>query len=123
MARNRKNQSAAIRFVPAVKAFLLCLLLGGSAVGYVWQKNQLHELGRQITWREFRLEQLKRENRQRAQQIADLQQPQRLFERLRATSSNLAQARPGQIVRLEEPAPRPGYAPPPPPPALLAQQR
>ena len=103
MARNRKNQSAAIRFVPAVKAFLLCLLFGGSAVGYVWQKSQLHELGRQITRRELRLEQLKRENRLRAQQIADLQQPQRLHERLKAINSGLAQARPGQLVRLEEP--------------------
>ena len=123
MARNRKNQSAAIRFVPAVKAFLLCLLFGGSAVGYVWQKSQLHELGRQITRRELRLEQLKRENRLRAQQIADLQQPQRLHERLKAINSGLAQARPGQLVRLEEPPVRPGYLPPPSAPPLLAQQR
>ncbi len=51
MGRNRKNGSAA-RFVPAVKAALLCLLLGGSAIGYVYQKNQLAEIGRQIGKRE-----------------------------------------------------------------------
>ena len=32
MAKNRKHQSAAIRFGPALKAFLLCLLIGGSAL-------------------------------------------------------------------------------------------
>ena len=26
---------------------LLCLFIGGSGVGYVWQQNQLLELGRQ----------------------------------------------------------------------------
>ena len=41
MARNRKNQSAVVRFGPAVKALLLCLFIGGSGVGYVWQQNQL----------------------------------------------------------------------------------
>ena len=33
--------------MPAVKAALLCLLLGGSAIGYVYQKNQIIELGKQ----------------------------------------------------------------------------
>ena len=32
MAKNRKNQAAAIRFAPALKASFLCLLIGGSAV-------------------------------------------------------------------------------------------
>jgi hypothetical protein len=45
MAKNRKNQSAAIRFGPALKALGLCLLIGGAAVGYVWQKNQIDQLG------------------------------------------------------------------------------
>ena len=38
MAKNRKNQAAAIRFGPALKASFFVLLIGGSAVGYVWQK-------------------------------------------------------------------------------------
>jgi hypothetical protein len=41
MARNRKNQSAAMRFGPVLKALLLCLLIGGSGIGYVWQKDQI----------------------------------------------------------------------------------
>jgi hypothetical protein len=49
MAKNRKNQSAAIRFYPALKALFLCLLIAGLALGYVWQKSQIYQLGRQIT--------------------------------------------------------------------------
>src|SRR5207249_7605300 len=62
MARNRKYQSAAIRFGPALKAFLLCLLIGGSAVGYVWQKNQIYQLGQQIKMGENHLKQLAEKN-------------------------------------------------------------
>ena len=58
MARNRKYQSAAIRFGPALKAFLLCLLLGGSGLGYVWLKDQISRLGRQIKQSELRLDEL-----------------------------------------------------------------
>ena len=58
MGRNRKNQSGAVRFVPALKAILLCMLIGGSALGYVLQKNKLYELGRQINRREILLEPL-----------------------------------------------------------------
>ena len=53
MAKNRNSQSAAIRFGPALKAFFLCFLIAGSAVGYVWQKSQIYELGRQIRQREL----------------------------------------------------------------------
>lgn len=47
MGRNRKNGSATW-LVPGAKAALICLLLGGSAIGYVYQKNQINDLGRQI---------------------------------------------------------------------------
>jgi hypothetical protein len=45
MAKNRKYQSAAVRFGPALKAFLLCAVIGGSGVGYVWQKSQIDAKG------------------------------------------------------------------------------
>ena len=105
MARNRKNQSGAVRFVPALKALLLCLLLGGSAVGYVLQKNKIYELGRQITKREAALERLKWENKLRASQLADMQIPSRLIERIREMKLGLAQPPPGQMVWLPEPGP------------------
>ena len=62
---------------------MICLLLGGSAVGYVLQKNKLHELGRQIVKRESVLNGLKEENKSRAIQLANLQLPRRIEKRVK----------------------------------------
>src|SRR5262245_20540090 len=70
MARNRKYRSAVVRFGPALKAFVLCLLIGGSGIGYVWQKNQIYELGKQIRTREQRLSALDKQNRDLRAQLS-----------------------------------------------------
>ncbi len=121
MARNRgRNQSGAIRFVPALKAFMLCLLLGGTAVGYVAQKNKIYELGRQITAREERLRQLKKHNEMRASYLANMQLPQTIAERVKELHLGLYPPQPGQVVWLAEPAPAtPTNAAPP---VLVARQ-
>jgi len=106
MARNRKNQSGAVRFIPALKAILLCMLIGGSAVGYVFQKNKLHDLGRQITRREVVLERLKWENNLRAAQLSNLQMPQRLMERVKEQKLGLAPSQPSQCIFIVEPPPQ-----------------
>ncbi|MCI0745461.1 MAG: hypothetical protein L0Y58_08660 [Verrucomicrobia subdivision 3 bacterium] len=92
---------------PALKASLICFLLGGSAVGYVLQKNKLHELGRQIARREMVLERLRWENKLRATQLANLQLPQRIEERVRRQNLGLAQAPSVQMIWLQEPLPEP----------------
>jgi cell division protein FtsL len=101
MAKNRKNQSAAIRFGPALKALILCLLIAGSAVGYVWQKSQVYQLGKQIHENESRLAQLQRDNQRLADQLADLRSPVKLDQRARGLG--LVPAQPMQVVRLSEP--------------------
>lgn len=101
MARNRKHQSAAIRFGPALKAFLLCLVFAGSGVGYVWQKSQIDELGRQIKQRETRLNELQERNKKLRDQLAILRSPAELD--ARARKLGLGQPQPGQIWRLVEP--------------------
>lgn len=103
MARNRKTQSTAGPLVPAVKAILLCMLLGGSAVGYVLQKNQLYELGRQMLKREGVLDRLKAENNLRAAQLAKMQIPQRLSERVKEQNLGLIRPQPGQWITIVEP--------------------
>ena len=120
MAKNRRNQSAAIRFGPAVKAFLLCLLIGGSGVGYVWQKNQIYELGQQIRKSELRLTDLRNQNKKLRDQFAMLQTPAMLDQRVRELNLGLVPAQPGQILRLPEPA-APAAAPAG-APGQLAQQ-
>jgi hypothetical protein len=107
MAKNRKNQSAAIRFGPALKALLLCLLIGGSGVGYVWQKNQIFELGKQIKKREVRLQELEGQNEKLRTQLATLRSSTFLERRVRELNLGLAMPQQNQIWRLPEPAPAP----------------
>jgi len=103
MAKNRKYQSAAVRFGPALKAFFLCALLGGSGVGYVWQRNQIDELGRQIRSRETRLTGLQNQNKKLRDQQQMLRSPKLLEQRVRELKLGLGQMQPGQVWRLPEP--------------------
>jgi Septum formation initiator len=91
-----------MRFGPALRAFLLCLFIGGSGVGYVWQKNQIFELGKQMKQRELRLKMLDDQNKQLEQSLALLQRPAFLNERIK--NLGLVQPSPSQIWRLPEPS-------------------
>jgi hypothetical protein len=103
MPKSRKSQSAAIRFGPALKAFFLCFLIAGSAVGYVWQKSQIYELGRQIRQCEIHLSQLRSQNQRLADQLAILRSPVMLDQRARQLNLGLVPATPGQVCRLPDP--------------------
>jgi cell division protein FtsB len=102
MSKNRKNQSAEIRFGPVLKVVLLCSLIGGSAIGYVWQKNQIDRLGVQIREREKSLAKVKRDNENLANQISFLHSPVMLDRRAKELNLGLAPAQPLQVVRLAE---------------------
>jgi cell division protein FtsB len=110
MARNRKNNSTAIRFGPALKAFLLCLLIGGSGVGYVWQKNQILELGRQFKKQETKLKELKDQNEKLRGQLATLRNPRVVEQRIKELNLGLVYPKEFQIKRLDEPT---SFAAPP----------
>ena len=107
MAKNRKNQSAAIRFGPALKALFLCLLIAVSAVGYVWQKSQIYQLGQQIRQREVRLARLQNDDRKLSDQLSILRSPTMLDRRVRELNLGLLPAQPMQVLRLAEPASMP----------------
>ena len=102
MAKNRKNQAAEIRFGPVLKVVLLCSLIGGSAIGYVWQKGQIDRLGHQIAEREIKLKQLKNDNKLLADQIAFLHSPVMLDRKAKELNLGLAPAQPLQVVRLAD---------------------
>lgn len=103
MKKNRKSQSAAIRLGPAIKALFLCLFFGGAAVGYVWQQKKLRDLDVIQRTLEARLDLLKRDNRVLSGQLADLQLPSRLQERVRQLHIQLTPAVASQLVRISEP--------------------
>jgi len=105
MAKNRRHQSAAIRFGPALKALFLCLVIAGLAVGYVWQKGQIYQLGRQITSCESRLGQLRDENQRLGDQLAVLRSPMMVDQRVHELNLGLVPAQATQVYRLVEPLP------------------
>jgi hypothetical protein len=102
MARNRRSQSAAIRFGPAIKAFLLCLLIGGSGIGYVWQKSQIVDLGRQRVKCEQELRVLREQNEKLRKQLALMYSPRFLEARVKELNLGLVQAQPSQKWLLRE---------------------
>ena len=101
MARNRKFQSAGVRFGPALKAFLLCLLIGVSGVGYVWQKEQIIRLDRQIKAGEVHLKELENKNDGARKQLTAMRSPAALQPRIKALG--LIEPQPAQKWRLVEP--------------------
>ncbi len=103
MSKNRKNQSTAIRFGPAVKALLLCLLIGGSGVGYVWEKNQIYGLGRQITKREHDLDVLQKQNEKLKRTLGTMYSVTFLEYRIKTLHLGLVPPQPAQVWRLKEP--------------------
>src|SRR5690349_8726765 len=104
MARNRKYRSAAIRFGPALKAFLLCLVIGGAGVGYVWQKTQILELGRQIKQREQRLSGLEQQGERSKKQLATMRTVQSLEDSIKKLNLGMGQPQVSQVWHLVEPS-------------------
>ncbi len=103
MARNRKTQSAAAWFRPAVSCGLVCLVLGGSGVGYVWQKGVINDLGQQTIKRERRLAELNDQNEKLRKQLGYMRSPRYLETRIKDLNLGLALPQPAQILRLTEP--------------------
>ena len=107
MAGNQKKQSAAIRFGPALKALFVCMLVAGSAIGYVWQKNEIYRLSQRMRQDELRLKQATDTNEKLRVKLADLRLPMTLDRRVRELNLGLAPAQPMQVWRLPEPATAP----------------
>ena len=97
---NRKRKKLSVRFGPALKAVLICLVTCSLGLGYVWQKKQINDLGAQIKENENKMEDLRRENKRRGDTLAYLMSPQELDARLRQLGLDLEVPRPEQIVVL-----------------------
>ena len=101
MGRNRKNGSA-VRLMPAVWAAVICLLIGSSAIGYVYQKNQIIELGRQIQKSEQKLAGLRDNNAKLRKQLQTHQSGVYLEKRVKELNLGLVQPTHSQILTLVE---------------------
>lgn len=91
-----------MRFGPAIKAFLLCLFIAGSGIGFVWQKNQIYSLGKEIKARETKLIELKRLNKLRGDQLSQMRSPRVIDARVKELRLGLVPPQPDQVVRMVE---------------------
>jgi len=80
------------------------MLIAGSAIGYVWQKNEIYRLSQQIRQSELRLKQKADANEKLRLKLADLRSPLMLDQRARELNLGLAPAQPMQVFRLPEPS-------------------
>lgn len=105
MSKNRKSQTASVRFGAVIRVCCLCLLVAASAIGFVWEKSEIARLGRQISQREASLRQLQAENNRLAGQIGRLREPVMLDQRVRELNLGLTPAQPAQKIWLTEASP------------------
>ena len=102
MSRNRKKYDSPLIVGAWIRAVLLCLLLGGTAMGYVWQKSQIHQIGTEVRKKEMRLELLKGDNEGWQQVRAEMRSTQNLYDRVRKLGLGLAMRQPEQLLRLSD---------------------
>lgn len=104
MARNRKHQTTAVRFGPAIYAILLCAVIALAGVGYVWQKSKIDSLSKQKKERETRLKDLVSTNEKLRNTLALMQTVSAIERRIAELKLGLVPATPNQILILAEPA-------------------
>jgi len=85
-----------------LKAALVCLFVGSSAGGYLWQKRQVHKLGSEIHGLERELEQLEKGNELLRQRYSVLASPGELDRRVEQFGMDLRTPAQEQILRLTE---------------------
>ncbi|MDX1951357.1 MAG: hypothetical protein SFY81_04190 [Verrucomicrobiota bacterium] len=101
MGTNRRLNGAPVRFGSAIKVGFLCSFFVLSAIGYVWQKSQIFNLGRQIKAYELRLDELRKQKEMLNRVYAAMCSPRELDERVRRMNLGLGTPHPSQIIRLQ----------------------
>ncbi len=82
---------------------MICLLIGGSGVGYVWQKEQIVRLGSLISSREKQRGRLEDQNEKLRKQLAVMQGAQFLVNKIKELNLGLMPQQQTQVWRFPEP--------------------
>jgi hypothetical protein len=101
MARNKRNESR-LRPGSVLTALAVCVLFVLLSVGYLWYKDQIVLLGRQIKDRETRLGELQRQNKMRRDQLASLCSPVALDARVKKLNLGLGPPAKSQVIWMVE---------------------
>jgi hypothetical protein len=78
MAARGKRALRTVRAVPVIQALLICLFVGGAAIGYVYQKNQLNRLNRAIEDLRDRRDRLVSQGEEYRRKVSELHAPDRI---------------------------------------------
>jgi hypothetical protein len=81
----------------------MCLAFGSAGIGYVWQKDQIARLGKQIKQREVRLEALQDQTEKLRKQLGAMRGPDFLEGQIKHLNLGLVQPQVDQVWRLTEP--------------------
>ena len=73
-------------------------------MGYVWQKNQIYELGKQVKQREQRLSGLEQQGERLKKQLATMRTVQALEDSIKRLNLGLGQPQISQVWHLVEPS-------------------
>lgn len=104
---NRKNNSAGMKFKPAMIAVLVCTIICGMGLGYVWQKSQISDLGKQMKERESLLDETRRTNKKLGDELSQLKAPAMLHQMVQRWQLDLSLPNPRSVVVLTEKQPEP----------------
>lgn len=91
-----------VPFATLFKVFMLCSVVGGAGVGYVWQQQQVHALGKEIVLCERRLEEQRRQNEKLLRTWATLQSPRALEEQVKRLNLGLGPPSPEQVWHVSD---------------------
>lgn len=105
MAINRKHQTAAVRFGPVLLVLFLCFAIGGTGVGYVWQKKSIEKLALQRKRCERKLDMLQKRNQEHRSNYERHTSPVELEIKVEELRLGLIKPEPGQVRVLFEPMP------------------
>lgn len=98
----RKEKKAGLPTMGLVSIALLCVFGAVVGCGYLWNKGQIDELGKQIRYYEMRLEEARRKRLTLDRTYTAMCSPADLDDRVRRMGLELGPPQPDQIVRLPD---------------------
>ena len=88
-------------------AVLVCSVICGMGLGYVWQKSQISSLGKQIKEREMLFDEVRRTNKKLGDELSQLKSPAMLHQMAGQWQLGLSRPNPKNVVVLREKKPEP----------------
>jgi hypothetical protein len=99
----KRGAAGKLRTVTIIKIVLGCAFLCLIGLGFLWQKRQIHVLGREIKRLETDYEAIRKHNETLKRTYAAMCSPGELDARARRMNLGLVVPQPEQIVRMAEP--------------------